>query len=169
MFSLMESKKQFPRSPPYPFVITDYPPPPPPPPPPYPTSPHMTPPSPPVTSTPPSTNIGLISGVSATGVVVLIIMSVIDLSLPSDTFNLKDWEINYIQKGQSDQIIDSHLIIGDINPDSLKRFMEIAERCVVDHGADRPSMGDFFGIWSVAFNFKKRLFMVCPLKIILTV
>ncbi|KAI5435632.1 hypothetical protein KIW84_022155 [Lathyrus oleraceus] len=65
---------------------------------------------------------------------------VIDPSLPSDTFNLKDWVINYVQKGQSDQIIIPHLIIGDINLSSLKRFMEIAERCIADHGADRPSM-----------------------------
>ncbi|KAI5435636.1 hypothetical protein KIW84_022159 [Lathyrus oleraceus] len=200
----MDSKKQFPCSPPYPFVITDYPSPPPSPP--HPTSSHISPSSPPVTSTPPATNIGLISGVIVAGVFILIILLnvcigaakglnylhpayptavihrdvksvnilldgninakvgdfgisitvlieilcarlVIDPSLPSDTFNLKDWEINYIQKGQSDQIIDPHLIIGDINPDSLKRFKEIAERCVADHGADRPSMRDV--LWNL--------------------
>ncbi|KAI5435628.1 hypothetical protein KIW84_022151 [Lathyrus oleraceus] len=109
----MDSKKQFPCSPPYPFVITDYPPPPR-----HPTSPHISPPSPPATSTPPATNIGIISGVIIVGV-----------------------------KGQSDQIIDPHLIIGDIDPDSLKRFMEKVERCVADRGADRPSMRDV--LWNL--------------------
>ncbi|XP_058746312.1 probable receptor-like protein kinase At5g59700 [Vicia villosa] len=72
---------------------------------------------------------------------------VIDPSLPSNAINLKDWAINYIQKGQLDQIIDPNLIIGDINPDSLKRFMETAESCVADRGVNRPSMRDV--LWNL--------------------
>ncbi|KAI5435619.1 probable receptor-like protein kinase At5g59700 [Lathyrus oleraceus] len=90
------------------------------------------------------------SDVYSFGVVLIEILCarpVIDPSLPSGAINLKDWAINYIHKGQWDQIIDPHLIIGDINPDSLKRFMETAVRCVADGGADRPSMRDV--LWNL--------------------
>lgn len=71
---------------------------------------------------------------------------------------MKDWAINHIQKGQWDQIIDPHLIIGDINPDSMKRFMEIAERCVADRGADRPSMRDVLWNLECCLQFQEAAF-----------
>jgi serine/threonine protein kinase len=45
------------------------------------------------------------------------------------------------QKGQLERIIDP-LLGGEINPDSLRKFGEIAENCLKDCGADRPSMLD---------------------------
>ncbi|XP_050908760.1 probable receptor-like protein kinase At5g59700 [Lathyrus oleraceus] len=101
------------------------------------------------------------SDVYSFGVVLIEILCarpVIDPSLPSDVINLKDWAINHIQKGQWDQIIDPHLIIGDINPNSLKRFMEIAERCVADRGADRPSMRDVLWNLECCLQFQEAAF-----------
>ncbi|KAF8378556.1 hypothetical protein HHK36_029900 [Tetracentron sinense] len=46
-----------------------------------------------------------------------------------------------IGKGTLDQIIDPHLR-GRIAPESLAKFVEIAEKCLADRGRDRPSMGD---------------------------
>ncbi|KAK1283526.1 Receptor-like protein kinase FERONIA [Acorus calamus] len=52
----------------------------------------------------------------------------------------------HLRNGTIDQIIDPNLK-GDISPDSLEKFVEIAERCLAGQGTERPSMGDV--LWNL--------------------
>jgi hypothetical protein len=45
------------------------------------------------------------------------------------------------KKGQLERIIDP-LLAGRINPNSLRKFGEIVEKCLKPQGADRPNMID---------------------------
>nr|XP_009784970.1 PREDICTED: receptor-like protein kinase HERK 1 [Nicotiana sylvestris]XP_009784971.1 PREDICTED: receptor-like protein kinase HERK 1 [Nicotiana sylvestris]XP_009784972.1 PREDICTED: receptor-like protein kinase HERK 1 [Nicotiana sylvestris]XP_009784973.1 PREDICTED: receptor-like protein kinase HERK 1 [Nicotiana sylvestris] len=60
--------------------------------------------------------------------------------------SLTEWAIK--KKGQLEQIIDPNLV-GKIRPDSLRKFGEIAEKCIAIYGEDRPSMGDV--LWSLEY------------------
>ena len=55
--------------------------------------------------------------------------------------NLAEWAMKWQKRGPFDQIIDATLV-GIVRPDSLRKFGETAEKCLVDFGVDRPSMGD---------------------------
>ncbi|KAJ1701604.1 hypothetical protein LUZ63_001383 [Rhynchospora breviuscula] len=65
----------------------------------------------------------------------------INPALPRDQVNLAEWALQWHRKGQLDKIIDP-TIAGTINPDSLIKFVDAAEKCLADYGVDRPTMGD---------------------------
>ncbi|KAF3324031.1 receptor-like protein kinase [Carex littledalei] len=65
----------------------------------------------------------------------------INPALPRDQVNLAEWALQWKRKGQLEKIIDPN-IAGTINPDSLIKFVDAAEKCLADYGVDRPTMGD---------------------------
>ncbi|XP_050368157.1 receptor-like protein kinase THESEUS 1 [Argentina anserina] len=68
--------------------------------------------------------------------------------LPREQVNIAEWGLTWQKKGMLDQIMDSNLA-GKVNPASLKKFGETAEKCLAEYGADRPSMGDV--LWNLEY------------------
>ncbi|XP_038690039.1 receptor-like protein kinase THESEUS 1 [Tripterygium wilfordii] len=68
--------------------------------------------------------------------------------LPREQVNIAEWAMNWQKKGMLDQIMDSNLV-GKVDPASLKKFGETAEKCLAEHGVDRPSMGDV--LWNLEY------------------
>ncbi|GFZ14440.1 malectin/receptor-like protein kinase family protein [Actinidia rufa] len=66
----------------------------------------------------------------------------------SSQVNLAEWAMQWKQKGMLEKIIDPHLA-GAINPESMKKFAEAAEKCLADYGVERPTMGDV--LWNLEY------------------
>ncbi|KAB5538882.1 hypothetical protein DKX38_016415 [Salix brachista] len=71
---------------------------------------------------------------------------VIDPTVSRERVSLVDWALKSIRGGKLEEIVDPRLE-GQIKPDSLKKFVEIAEKCLAECGIDRPSMGDV--LWNL--------------------
>ncbi|KAL3827760.1 hypothetical protein ACJIZ3_016562 [Penstemon smallii] len=69
-------------------------------------------------------------------------------SLPKEQVSLADWAMRCARNKSLDDIIDP-LLKGKITPECLKKFTDTAEKCLSDHGVDRPSMGDI--LWNLEF------------------
>ncbi|XP_057779406.1 receptor-like protein kinase ANXUR2 [Salvia miltiorrhiza] len=67
-------------------------------------------------------------------------------NLPQDQVSLADWAARNVRNGTVENIIDPALK-GTVSPDSLAKFVEMAAKCLADHGGHRPSMGDV--LWSL--------------------
>ncbi|KAL0745082.1 hypothetical protein Bca101_100934 [Brassica carinata] len=72
----------------------------------------------------------------------------INPQLPREQVNLAEWAMQWKRKGMLEKIIDPHLA-GTINPESMKKFAEAAEKCLEDYGVDRPTMGDV--LWNLEY------------------
>ncbi|XP_061376519.1 receptor-like protein kinase THESEUS 1 [Gastrolobium bilobum] len=68
--------------------------------------------------------------------------------LPREQVNIAEWAMSWQKKGMLDQIMDQNLV-GIVNPASLKKFGETAEKCLAEYGVDRPSMGDV--LWNLEY------------------
>lgn len=91
------------------------------------------------------------SDVYSFGVVLLEVLCArpaIDNTLPGERINLAEWGMSSLKKGDILNIIDP-LLDGKIDPNSLKLFGEIAEKCLKRCGVDRPSMHDV--LWDLEY------------------
>ncbi|KAL7210603.1 hypothetical protein ACSBR1_032043 [Camellia fascicularis] len=79
---------------------------------------------------------------------VLCARPVLNSSLPREQVSLADWALSCRKKGTVGSIIDQH-IKGEINPDCLNNFVEIAVKSLSNRGIDRPSMGSV--LWNLEF------------------
>ncbi|XP_019194008.1 PREDICTED: receptor-like protein kinase THESEUS 1 isoform X1 [Ipomoea nil] len=68
--------------------------------------------------------------------------------LPREQVNIAEWALSWQKKGMLGEIMDSNLK-GKVNPASLKKFGETVEKCLAEHGIDRPSMGDV--LWNLEY------------------
>lgn len=73
---------------------------------------------------------------------------VINPTLPKEQINLAEWAMHGQQRGMLEQIIDPHLA-GAYSPGSLRKFGEIAEKCLADDGRTRPTIGDV--LWNLEY------------------
>ncbi|KAG5235958.1 kinase family protein [Salix suchowensis] len=73
---------------------------------------------------------------------------VINPSLPRDQINLAEWAMKWQRKKSLETIIDPRLR-GNTCPESLKKFGEIAEKCIADEGKNRPTMGEV--LWHLEY------------------
>ncbi|KAK1285571.1 putative receptor-like protein kinase [Acorus calamus] len=73
---------------------------------------------------------------------------VIGMDLPSEEINLADWAMSWHRQGLLGQTIDPRLV-GEINPNSLRVFGQVTEKCLEECGADRPTMADV--VWNLEY------------------
>ncbi|XP_031495027.1 receptor-like protein kinase THESEUS 1 [Nymphaea colorata] len=81
--------------------------------------------------------------------------------LPREQVNIAEWAMMWQKKGMLDQIMDPGLI-GRVNPASLKKFGETAEKCLAEHGVDRPTIGDVLWNLEYALQLQETSALVDP-------
>ncbi|KAL5577399.1 hypothetical protein UlMin_019098 [Ulmus minor] len=74
--------------------------------------------------------------------------AVINPTLPKDQINLAEWAMKCQKERSLETITDPHLQ-GSYSPESLKKFGEIAEKCLADEGKNRPTMGEV--LWHLEY------------------
>ncbi|XP_051219652.2 receptor-like protein kinase HERK 1 [Lolium perenne] len=91
------------------------------------------------------------SDVYSFGVVLLEVLCarpVIDHGLDRDEINIANWAMRMHREGQLDRVVDAR-IAAEVNDNSLRKFVETAEKCLADCGKDRPTMGEV--VWNLEF------------------
>ena len=84
--------------------------------------------------------------------------AVINPSLPKDQINLAEWAMGWQRQRSLETIIDSRLK-GNYSPESLKKFGEIAEKCLADEGKNRPTMGEV--LWYLEYVLQLHEAWMC--------
>ncbi|KAK1283994.1 Receptor-like protein kinase ANXUR2 [Acorus calamus] len=79
-----------------------------------------------------------------------------DRSLPEEQVSLANWALHCKRNNTIDQIIDPNLK-DDVSPDSLEKFVETAEKCLISQGIERPSMGDVLWNLEVALQMQSNV------------
>lgn len=79
---------------------------------------------------------------------VLCARPVIDRSLPRMQINLVDWARTCYKEGHLESIIDPS-IASEISPNSLKKFVETADKCLKECAVERPQMADV--LWDLEY------------------
>ena len=74
-------------------------------------------------------------------------------ALPREQVNLAEWGMQMKKKGQLEKIVDP-VLVGQMNVDSMNKFAEAAEKCLAEHGVDRPSMGDV--LWNLEYALQMQ-------------
>ncbi|XP_047327388.1 receptor-like protein kinase HERK 1 [Impatiens glandulifera] len=93
------------------------------------------------------------SDVYSFGVVMLEVLCgrpVVDPSREKEMVNLVEWVMKMEKRGELEKVIDDRLLIkGDdvIKVESLRKFGEIAVKCLSEFGNDRPTMGNV--LWNL--------------------
>ncbi|KAB1214793.1 hypothetical protein CJ030_MR5G017536 [Morella rubra] len=91
------------------------------------------------------------SDVYAFGVVLLEVLcarAAINAMLPGKQVNLAEWAMLCKKNGLFEEIVDPSLE-GQVDPNSLRKFIETAEKCLQECGTDRPTMGDV--LWDLEY------------------
>ncbi|KAL8251723.1 hypothetical protein R6Q59_035416 [Mikania micrantha] len=73
---------------------------------------------------------------------------VIDPSRPRGMISLVEWVKDLQMKGELEKIVDPYLV-GKMKMESLKKFVDIADKCLADEGIYRPTMGDV--LWNLEY------------------
>jgi len=76
-------------------------------------------------------------------------------SLPKEQVSLAEWALYNKRRGTLEDIIDPS-IKGKMNPESLVKFADAAEKCLSDLGFERPSMNDLLWNLEFALNLEKN-------------
>lgn len=79
---------------------------------------------------------------------------VIDPSRPREEVNLAEWAMKCQKKGQLQKIIDPFLE-DQMNPECLQKYLETAEKCLMQSGLDRPSMGEV--LWNLEYALQVQI------------
>uniref|UniRef100_M4ETN9 Protein kinase domain-containing protein n=1 Tax=Brassica campestris TaxID=3711 RepID=M4ETN9_BRACM len=77
--------------------------------------------------------------------------------LPSEEQNLADWAMSCKSRKIVDKIVDQRLV-GQIEPNVLRKFMEVAEKCLKDSGDERPSMADVS--WELEYILRLQMMTI---------
>ncbi|XP_062154992.1 probable receptor-like protein kinase At5g24010 [Alnus glutinosa] len=94
------------------------------------------------------------SDVYSFGVVLLEVLCArppIDPMLQREQVNLAEWAMIRKKKGLLEEIIDP-LVKGQIDPNSLRKFIETTEKCLQESGTDRPNMSDV--LWDLEYTLQ---------------
>lgn len=71
---------------------------------------------------------------------------VIDPSRPRGMVSLVEWVNEWRKRGELEKVFDPFLV-GKMKMESVKKYVEIGEKCIAEQGVDRPTMGDV--LWNL--------------------